>query len=201
MFCFLTIIPSICLYLPPSAYSTVVWYPLSILVRQLSILLCQLSTIIWHCLPFIWGSSSSHWLIHVLTWPINCRKDTTLHEILTTLCNTTPQILEFRHPLTQYFYHAIYANGAHKGHFIQKELSIIYSCNILGGVCDGCATIYESAWGCRGVWDHSQECVMSLAPSVRVWGWWHSQQEAMRLVCPAQEGYWLCSHTIIWHDW
>lgn len=63
---------------------------------------------------------------------MNCRKDATLREILTTLRNTAPQIPEFRHPLARYSFRAIYADGANKGRFAQKELGIVYSRDILG---------------------------------------------------------------------
>ncbi|KAG8218934.1 Sin3 associated polypeptide p18-domain-containing protein [Butyriboletus roseoflavus] len=59
-------------------------------------------------------------------------KDATLREILTTLRNTAPQIAEFRHPLARYSFRAIYADGANKGRFAQKELGIVYSRDILG---------------------------------------------------------------------
>ncbi|KAG9317753.1 Sin3 associated polypeptide p18-domain-containing protein [Chiua virens] len=63
----------------------------------------------------------------IFTW-----KDATLREVLTTLRNTTPQIPEFRHPLARYSFRAIYADGANKGRFAQKELGIVYSRDILG---------------------------------------------------------------------
>ncbi|KAN0097170.1 Sin3 associated polypeptide p18 (SAP18) domain containing protein [Tylopilus felleus] len=63
----------------------------------------------------------------LFTW-----KDATLREVLTTLRNAAPHIAEFRHPLARYSFRAIYADGANKGRFAQKELGIVYSRDILG---------------------------------------------------------------------
>ncbi|KAI9574375.1 Sin3 associated polypeptide p18-domain-containing protein [Boletus coccyginus] len=63
----------------------------------------------------------------LFTW-----RDATLREVLTTLRNTAPHIPELRHPLARYSFRAIYADGANKGRFAQKELGIVYSRDILG---------------------------------------------------------------------
>ncbi|KAH7887424.1 Sin3 associated polypeptide p18-domain-containing protein [Phlebopus sp. FC_14] len=63
----------------------------------------------------------------IFTW-----KDATLREVLTTLRNAAPQILEFKHPLARYSFRAIYADAANRGHFAQKELGMVYSRDILG---------------------------------------------------------------------
>ncbi|KAF8138806.1 Sin3 associated polypeptide p18-domain-containing protein [Boletus edulis] len=63
----------------------------------------------------------------LFTW-----KDATLREVLTTLRNAAPHIPEFRHPLARYSFRAMYADGANKGRFAQKELGMVYSRDILG---------------------------------------------------------------------
>ncbi|KAF8841546.1 hypothetical protein BDN67DRAFT_996104 [Paxillus ammoniavirescens] len=63
----------------------------------------------------------------IFTW-----KDATLREVLTTLRNAAPQIVELRHPLARYSFRAIYADAANRGRFAQKELGLVYSRDILG---------------------------------------------------------------------
>ncbi|EIW76241.1 hypothetical protein CONPUDRAFT_111054, partial [Coniophora puteana RWD-64-598 SS2] len=64
----------------------------------------------------------------LFTW-----KDATLRELLTTLRDApNGQTAEFRHPLARFSFRAVYADAANKGRFVQKDLGIVYSRDILG---------------------------------------------------------------------
>jgi len=74
----------------------------------------------------------------IQTKPINLsdedisRKDATLREVLTILRNTAPHIAEYRHPLARFSFRTVYADSANKSRFLQKELGMVYSRDILG---------------------------------------------------------------------
>ncbi|EIN11038.1 hypothetical protein PUNSTDRAFT_85555 [Punctularia strigosozonata HHB-11173 SS5] len=63
----------------------------------------------------------------IFTW-----KDATLREVLTTLRNTAPTQIEYRHPLGRYSFRAVYADPSARGRFASKELGTVYSRDILG---------------------------------------------------------------------
>ncbi|KAJ7293796.1 histone deacetylase complex protein [Mycena rebaudengoi] len=63
----------------------------------------------------------------LFTW-----KDSTLREILTTLRNTAPHVVEYRHPLARFSFRTVYADPGNKGRFSQKDLGMVYSRDILG---------------------------------------------------------------------
>ena len=60
------------------------------------------------------------------------RKDTTLFELLTTIRNSAPSTLEYRHALARYSFRTIYADAGNRGLFAQKELGTVYSRDTLG---------------------------------------------------------------------
>ncbi|EDR12136.1 histone deacetylase complex protein [Laccaria bicolor S238N-H82] len=59
-------------------------------------------------------------------------KDATLREVLTILRNTAPHIAEYRHPLARFSFRTVYADSTNKSRFLQKELGMVYSRDILG---------------------------------------------------------------------
>ncbi|CAA7259437.1 unnamed protein product [Cyclocybe aegerita] len=63
----------------------------------------------------------------IFTW-----KDATLREVLTTLRNTAPQVVEYRHPLARFSFRTVYADPSNKGRFSSKDLGMVYSRDILG---------------------------------------------------------------------
>lgn len=60
------------------------------------------------------------------------RKDATLFELLTTIRNSAPNTLEYRHPLARYSFRTIYADAGNRGQFAQKDLGTVYSRDTLG---------------------------------------------------------------------
>src|SRR6266850_1809080 len=60
------------------------------------------------------------------------RKDATLFELLTTIRNSAPSTLEYRHPLARYSFRTIYADAGNRGLFAQKDLGTVYSRDTLG---------------------------------------------------------------------
>ncbi|KAH8979365.1 Sin3 associated polypeptide p18-domain-containing protein [Lactarius hatsudake] len=65
--------------------------------------------------------------LQIFTW-----KDATLYELLTTIRNSAPSTLEYRHPLARYSFRTIYADAGNRGQFAQKELGVVYSRDTLG---------------------------------------------------------------------
>ncbi|KAI0245873.1 Sin3 associated polypeptide p18-domain-containing protein [Lactifluus subvellereus] len=65
--------------------------------------------------------------LQIFTW-----KDTTLFELLTTIRNSAPSTLEYRHPLARYSFRTIYADAGNRGQFAQKDLGVVYSRDTLG---------------------------------------------------------------------
>ncbi|KIL60990.1 hypothetical protein M378DRAFT_130205 [Amanita muscaria Koide BX008] len=63
----------------------------------------------------------------IFTW-----KDSTLREVLTTLRTSAPHIVEYRHPLARFSFKTVYADSGNKGRFVQKDLGMVYSRDILG---------------------------------------------------------------------
>ena len=62
----------------------------------------------------------------------NRRRDATLYELLTTIRNSAPNTLEYRHPLARYSFRTIYADAGNRGQFAQKDLGVVYSRDTLG---------------------------------------------------------------------
>ena len=60
------------------------------------------------------------------------RRDATLYELLTTIRNSAPNTLEYRHPLARYSFRTIYADAGNRGQFAQKDLGVVYSRDTLG---------------------------------------------------------------------
>lgn len=60
------------------------------------------------------------------------RKDATLCEVVTTLRNTAPHVAEYRHPLARFSFRIVYADPGNKGRFVQKDIGMVYSRDILG---------------------------------------------------------------------
>jgi histone deacetylase complex subunit SAP18 len=60
------------------------------------------------------------------------RKDATLFELLTTIRNSAPNTLEYRHPLARYSFRTIYADAGNRGQFALKDLGTVYSRDTLG---------------------------------------------------------------------
>jgi histone deacetylase complex subunit SAP18 len=60
------------------------------------------------------------------------RKDATLCEVVTTLRNTAPHVAEYRHPLARFSFRIVYADAGNKGRFVQKDIGMVYSRDILG---------------------------------------------------------------------
>ena len=48
------------------------------------------------------------------------------------LRNTAPHIAEYRHPLARFSFRTVYADSTNKSRFLQKELGMVYSRDILG---------------------------------------------------------------------
>ncbi|KAH9986133.1 Sin3 associated polypeptide p18-domain-containing protein [Russula vinacea] len=65
--------------------------------------------------------------LQIFTW-----KDATLFELLTTIRNSAPNTLEYRHPLARYSFRTIYADAGNRGQFAQKDLGTVYSRDTLG---------------------------------------------------------------------
>jgi len=65
--------------------------------------------------------------LQIFTW-----KDATLFELLTTIRNSAPSTLEYRHPLARYSFRTIYADAGNRGQFAQKDLGVVYSRDTLG---------------------------------------------------------------------
>ncbi|KAI9462052.1 histone deacetylase complex protein [Russula earlei] len=65
--------------------------------------------------------------LQIFTW-----KDATLFELLTTIRNSAPSTLEYRHPLARYSFRTIYADAGNRGQFAQKDLGTVYSRDTLG---------------------------------------------------------------------
>ncbi|KAI9453459.1 Sin3 associated polypeptide p18-domain-containing protein [Lactarius psammicola] len=65
--------------------------------------------------------------LQIFTW-----KDATLYELLTTIRNSAPNTLEYRHPLARYSFRTIYADAGNRGQFAQKDLGVVYSRDTLG---------------------------------------------------------------------
>ncbi|KAI0272838.1 Sin3 associated polypeptide p18-domain-containing protein [Russula aff. rugulosa BPL654] len=65
--------------------------------------------------------------LQIFTW-----KDATLFELLTTIRNSAPNTIEYRHPLSRYSFRTIYADAGNRGQFAQKDLGIVYSRDTLG---------------------------------------------------------------------
>ncbi|KAF5321066.1 hypothetical protein D9619_000130 [Psilocybe cf. subviscida] len=63
----------------------------------------------------------------IFTW-----KDATLREVLTTLRNTAPHVVEYRHPLARFSFRTVYADPSNKGRFASKDIGMVYSRDILG---------------------------------------------------------------------
>ena len=70
--------------------------------------------------------------IKLLPESMQCRKDATLKEVLTTLRLTAPQSAELRHPLAKFSLRALYADSAARGRIASKDLGMVYSRDILG---------------------------------------------------------------------
>lgn len=51
---------------------------------------------------------------------------------MTTLRNTAPHVAEYRHPLARFSFRIVYADAGNKGRFVQKDIGIVYSRDILG---------------------------------------------------------------------
>jgi histone deacetylase complex subunit SAP18 len=60
------------------------------------------------------------------------RKDATLFELLTTIRNSAPSTLEYRHPHARYSFRTIYADAGNRGQFALKDLGVVYSRDTLG---------------------------------------------------------------------
>lgn len=60
------------------------------------------------------------------------RKDATLCEVVTTLRNAAPHVAEYRHPLARFSFRIVYADAGNKGRFMQKDIGMVYSRDILG---------------------------------------------------------------------
>ncbi|KAF8464189.1 hypothetical protein DFH94DRAFT_397979 [Russula ochroleuca] len=81
------------------------------------------------------------WYVRARSHPSMCassidtsikRKDATLFELLTTIRNSAPNTLEYRHPLARYSFRTIYADAGNRGQFAQKDLGTVYSRDTLG---------------------------------------------------------------------
>jgi len=59
-------------------------------------------------------------------------KNASLGEVVTTLRNTAPHVAEYRHPLARFSFRIVYADAGNKGRFVQKDIGIVYSRDILG---------------------------------------------------------------------
>jgi histone deacetylase complex subunit SAP18 len=53
------------------------------------------------------------------------RRDATLFELLTTIRNSAPNTLEYRHPLARHSFRTIYADAGNRGQFAQKHLGTV----------------------------------------------------------------------------
>ncbi|KAI0284868.1 Sin3 associated polypeptide p18-domain-containing protein [Russula brevipes] len=65
--------------------------------------------------------------LQIFTW-----KDATLFELLTTIRNSAPSTLEYRHPHARYSFRTIYADAGNRGQFALKDLGVVYSRDTLG---------------------------------------------------------------------
>ncbi|KAJ7048095.1 Sin3 associated polypeptide p18-domain-containing protein [Mycena amicta] len=63
----------------------------------------------------------------LFTW-----KDATLREVLSTLRNTAPHVVEYRHPLARFSFRTVYVEQGSRGRFVSKDLGMVYSRDILG---------------------------------------------------------------------
>lgn len=65
--------------------------------------------------------------LQIFTW-----RDATLFELLTTIRNSAPNTIEYRHPLSRYSFRTVYADAGNRGQFAQKDLGTVYSRDTLG---------------------------------------------------------------------
>ena len=90
---------------------------------------------------------------HEFFWRDISRKDATLREVLAILRNTAFHIAEYRHPLARFSFCTVYADSTNKSRFLQKELGMVYSRDILGepgSLNDSPPPRGGGGWGHRG---------------------------------------------------